>query len=818
MKFLKGLSLTLANVPIYTAFNGDFKIKINTHLLTEFIKSENPIFTDEIKTAIQNVCNQVGKNNVLKVKHYRANDLGRFYPNNSISLISLKRDVKHSCFTLMNWIDIDMIKGHPTILYSLFRNVGFEYPTFKRYINNPDEIFNILREHYAVDDKLTNERIKNFFNIAIYGGGFNKWLSEIDEKNIDLSSDKPHDIMITFIKECRDMTNSIYNANPELVDMLKSKYDDEDEYKIKNKLMSYYCGTIENEILHLAYKFLVKNDIITPRENVELEYDGLCFKKPDTKTINEINTIIGKLNEKIIKDTGLNVKFKIKPYEHKHIHNDLIETAIANEKREIEDEANQMTAFLNSKKGKGAFNCVSEVFEDPSYIKTKEEFQKTFFKLNNPLCYANENKKKEINFYSSTELDELTRDMNLPSYMVHIGMGVVCMSFVKIWKDDHNKRKYESIVFEPNPVYKDDNYYNMFKGFKNDDDSVLPIDENESMFFKLLNHLCSVEPETYDYLKAVISHIIQKPYMKTNIGVILYSETKGVGKDSLITGLNALLGDEYYGTINDIEDITKKFNSNIVNKFLIYSDEIDARARKVADKIKSVITKTKINLEKKGFDPISVNDYSNWWFSTNHRNSFKNEDGDRRNLMIECCEIILSKDFFDDFYAEINDPVKLKQIFKFFKTYKQDKYFIGNGRVLDTKYKKEAMLESKASYYQYVYKNVNNYANQIISSRTFFEMSKAYANKNYLNSNYTINEYGKVMSIIFKKFKVRGSAGYVFKFGTKLDILKCLYDEDATYYRYVNGLENNFIPEFTNTIEEEIEKMNEAETITEAEY
>ena len=818
MKFLKGLSLTLANVPTYTAFKGDFKITINPHLLTEFIKSENPIFTDEIKTAIQNVCNQVSKNNVLKVKHYRANDLGRFYPNNSISLISLKREVKHTCFTLMNWIDIDMIKGHPTILYSLFRNVGFEYPTFKRYVNNPDEIFNILREHYAVDDKLTNERIKNFFNIAIYGGGFNKWLSKIDEKNIELSSDKPHDIMISFIKECREMTNSIYNANPELVDFLKSKYEDEDEYKIKNKLMSYYCGTIENEILHLSYKFLIKNDIITPRENVELEYDGLCFKKPDTKTINEINTIIGKLNEKIFKETGLDVKFKIKPYEHKHIHNDLIETAIANEKREIEDEENQMTAFLNSKKGKGTFNCIADVFEDPSYIKAKEEFQTTFFKLNHPLCYANENKKKEINFYSSTELDELTRDMNLPSYMVHIGMGTICMPFVKIWKDDHSKRKYESIVFEPNPVYKDDNYYNMFKGFKNDDDSVLPIDENESMFFKLLKHLCSVEPETYDYLKAVISHIIQKPYMKTNIGVILYSETKGIGKDSLITGLNALLGDEYYGTINDIEEITKKFNSNIVNKFLIYSDEIDARARKVADKIKSVITKTKINLEKKGFDPICVNDYSNWWFSTNHRNSFKNEDGDRRNLMIECCESILSKDFFDDFYTEINDPVKLKQIFKFFKTYKQDKYFIGNGRVLDTKYKKEAMLESKASYYQYIYKNVNNYANQIISSRTFFEMSKAYSNKNYLNSNYTITEYGKVMGIIFKKFKVRGGAGYVFKFGTKLDILKCLYDEDATYYRYVNGLENNFIPDFTNTIEEEIEKMNEAETITEAEY
>lgn len=446
-----------------------------------------------------------------------------------------------------------------------------------------------------------------------------------------------------------------------------------------------------------------------------------------------------------------------------------------------------------------------DVYSCDRYKATKSEFEKHYFKLESPLCYVWECKDGNLNYYKSKDIDELVRDKNLPYYKISCEDIVRSEPFIKLWKDDPNKRKYEKIVFEPNNDYSSKDYYNLFRGFKNDDETIEPIDENNSMFFKLLNHLCSVEKETYEYMKAIIAHIIQKPYMKTNIGVILYSDLKGVGKDSLIIGLNKLIGDDYFATINDIGDIAKNFNNHLVNKFIIYSDEIDARARKVADKIKSVITRTKINLEKKNFDPISVSDYSNWWFSTNHKNSFKNEEGDRRNLMIECPEVIPTKQFFDDFYKEINDPIKVRQIFRFFKLYKQDKYSIGSGRVLDTKYKKEAMLESKQSYYQFLYKAVNQYENNNYTSSSFYELSKLYANKHYLTANYSITEFGKALSKIFDNFKVRTNKGYVFKFGSKCEILKCLFDADSTYYRFVNNLDADFIPLFNNNMDDELE-------------
>jgi len=164
----------------------------------------------------------------------------------------------------------------------------------------------------------------------------------------------------------------------------------------------------------------------------------------------------------------------------------------------------------------------------------------------------------------------------------------------------------------------------------------------------------------------MLSHIIQKPYIKSKVAIVFYSHTKGVGKDSIIEGIKALLGIEYFGKLNDIEDINKKFNDNIVNKFMVYGEEITANAKKMIDKLKEAITRTTCNLEKKGIDAISVNDYSNYFFTTNGKNSFKIEQGCRRLGMVECNETKLSTEFYTNFYNEINDNVKIKQLFKFF--------------------------------------------------------------------------------------------------------------------------------------------------------
>ena len=153
--------------------------------------------------------------------------------------------------------------------------------------------------------------------------------------------------------------------------------------------MSYFCQAIENEILHIAYKFLIKQNIITPRKNVELEYDGLCFKMPENKTINELENIIIELNDKILRETTLNVKFKIKPYDNRHIHSDIIEktdieineniNCFSNE--EDDDDKTIPDIYTNKDNEIKFYRDIEDVLCSEEYYSDRAEFQKQFFKL-----------------------------------------------------------------------------------------------------------------------------------------------------------------------------------------------------------------------------------------------------------------------------------------------------------------------------------------------------------------------------------------------------------------------------------------------------
>ena len=67
---------------------------------------------------------------------------------------------------------------------------------------------------------------------------------------------------------------------------------------------------------------------------------------------------------------------------------------------------------------------------------------------------------------------------------------------------------------------------------------------------------------------------------------------------------------------------------------------------------------------------ISLNDFSNWLFTSNSFDAFKVESGDRRLEMIHCCEDKLSMNDSKAFFEEINNPDEINKLFNFFKNVK----------------------------------------------------------------------------------------------------------------------------------------------------
>jgi len=306
---------------------------------------------------------------------------------------------------------------------------------------------------------------------------------------------------------------------------------------------------------------------------------------------------------------------------------------------------------------------VKGIYGHPSYIEGKEQLEKRVFKLNNPVSFVileQDNEMQIIDLYKlkiwakgkfkQIEVKDEEDKGKVKKY-----------ELIDVWIDDPAALQKDKLVFDPK-MNVNNNNYNMFKGFNYQVGEAVV--ESESKFLNLLKYLCD-DDIIYEYVLCWISHIVNKPWQKTNVAVILYSKVHGVGKNAIIDGLCKLFGN-MSGHIESIDDITKSFNNHIVNKLFIYGDEINANAKKVSDKLKQVITRSTMNLEKKGVDTIEVANYSNWMFSTNNENCFKIEEDDRRLSMVKCPQNILPIKVYKDYYKEIQCNDEMNKLFNFF--------------------------------------------------------------------------------------------------------------------------------------------------------
>jgi len=464
-----------------------------------------------------------------------------------------------------------------------------------------------------------------------------------------------------------------------------------------------------------------------------------------------------------------------------------------------------------SEKGKFKIPTIDEVRMMDSYIEYRNEFEKKYFKLNNPVCYCaiNNDKKKgrSLTFLNEKDFNLLNKDVKgMPIYLVEGGLSPIPKKFHEIWIEDTDKLKHNKIKFDPDMKDDKDNDeeytdYNAFVGWVNDK-NLEPIKEEESDFIKLMKWLL-VEDRTFEYFKCWFAHIIQQPTNKTKVAPVLFSKTHGSGKNSLIDGLIAILGKGLCGHVESIDDITKNFNAHLCNKLLVYGDEINANAKKVADKLKAYITRPTANLERKGHDSIEVDDYTNSIFTSNHENNIKIEEGCRRFLMVRCREEKQTELSIKS-YAEIEDPIKVAQLFSFFKNYTQSpesiksygKFVLGQGNVLETEYKKQMLFENRPAYIQMFYKSPKELAGTSSSASTLYEIVKEWGKKNYCSTNFTIQEFSKNSKKFIEIYKIRTKSSMKYNFPSKLEFLKHLYEVDEEYYRYINQLDDDFKPTF----------------------
>jgi len=437
-------------------------------------------------------------------------------------------------------------------------------------------------------------------------------------------------------------------------------------------------------------------------------------------------------------------------------------------------------------------------FTHPDYLIEKSRFEQRIFRLDSPFYYVKIN---DNNFLEFLELEKLIKwslgEYKKITYIIgedETGKPKTKeYEFVNIWKDDPNKIKKNKIIFDPSTTINTIDF-NCWTGF--DYIECEPVKEEDSKFLKLLKRITNDEIN-YEYFKQWIAHIIQKPYMKTGVAIVLYSECKGIGKNCIVDGINKLLG-SYTAKVSCIDDIVKNFNAHLCNKLFISGDEICARAKAVSNRLKETITRVKQNLEKKGKDVIEVDDYTNWLFTTNNYDAFTIETGDRRMNMIHCIEEPFK--FSEEYYKEINNKEEMCKLFNYFKTYKIT-YNIGKEPPPISKYKQQLQYNNKEGYIQMLYKEPIKFLNDFTPTE-LLKYCNEYCKSNYLQQCNNKDSFSKYMTNIFKDYKKRTATTFIYKLEslTLKNLQYILFKNDPLYWKYINDYKDNEEPDFIDHI------------------
>jgi hypothetical protein len=169
-------------------------------------------------------------------------------------------------------------------------------------------------------------------------------------------------------------------------------------------------------------------------------------------------------------------------------------------------------------------------------------------------------------------------------------------------------------------------------------------------FHDLLAHIFTgAEPEAIAWFLRWCAYPLQYPGVKMFSSVVIHGIKHGTGKSLIAYTLGRIYGQNF--TEIKQGDLHASFNEWAENRQFILGDDVSgSNKRQDADLLKTLITQKELRVNPKYVPSYVVPDCINYFFTSNHPDSFFLEDGDRRFFIHE----VLVEPMLEDFYVEYN--------------------------------------------------------------------------------------------------------------------------------------------------------------------
>ena len=214
-----------------------------------------------------------------------------------------------------------------------------------------------------------------------------------------------------------------------------------------------------------------------------------------------------------------------------------------------------------------------------------------------------------------------------------------------IWINHIDRKDVDKIVFNPKNNHTETEF-NIWKGYKYQN-TAQPVMEKLQYFLNHIKHIWADDDEpTYNYILNWFSKIIQTPWKKNNICLVLHS-IEGVGKSLILDMIGKIIGTDYYYSTSSLKHILGDFNGDAEGKILVNLNETNwGGDKKMVGAFKEFITDSTIVINKKGLQSYTIDNYSNTIITTNEDWIVSINGQDRRFNLRECNNVKYDKDYY----------------------------------------------------------------------------------------------------------------------------------------------------------------------------
>jgi hypothetical protein len=267
--------------------------------------------------------------------------------------------------------------------------------------------------------------------------------------------------------------------------------------------------------------------------------------------------------------------------------------------------------------------------------------------------------------YSTDNIGNVLQGLSIQSDEDHIPLKKVIGSYVP--KDvAYNAALYPRAdlpYFDFEGLRYVNTYHDPFAAFEPNPDMMQRALPYVQRFSEFARHITGYEEGDDAHLLDKLAWIIQRPYRRMPTGTIIYSHTRGSGKDVFMSLVRELIGRQYYMpiTLQSIESDHTMLHDKLICVASEVQLQTNARgtiaAASFMGKLKDIITAKTVYVNEKFVQPYSAPIFTNFFLLSNFELSSILEPGDRRMDVFHAAEEKLDQDRFGALADISNDGI-----------------------------------------------------------------------------------------------------------------------------------------------------------------